>query len=229
MKNPKVFPTLLKSRAAPRRSCTGAGAGRRPGGQRGQSLVELALVMLLLPIILLGIVEYGLMLNRYLNLLDAAREAARFGANVNPFDASGNLDMNFFVRPDTTNPPSFPANPPGLSDYTEDFMSPVVLDPARGDDIVISFFSVSGSSVLRFPDADGFSRYGNHGSNFTDAQISDRVEAGAPPTGILLIEVFYNYPQLLKAPFFTQFIPDPIPVYTYAIMPLSAAEPTAAP
>src|SRR5574338_39250 len=157
MKNTKVFPLLKKSHRA----------------QRAQGLVELALLLPILILILLGIAEYGFMLNRYLNLLDAAREAARFGANVNPFDGTGNLDMNFFVRPDVTNPPSFPANPPGLADYTEDFMNPVVLNPAVGDDIVISFFSVSGNSVVRFPDGDGFSRYGNHVSGFTDAQIAD--------------------------------------------------------
>jgi len=200
---------------------------RKP--RRAQSLVELALLLPVLILILLGIAEYGFMLNRYLNLLDAARESARFGANVNPFKDDFSLDMNFFVRPDTSAPPSFPDNPPGLADYTEDFMNPVVLDPTTGDDIVISFFSVSGGSVVRFPDADGWSRYGNKVSDFTNAEIAARMEAGAPPTGVLLIEVFYNYPQVLKAPFFAQMIPDPIPVYTYAIMPLSAAEPTEIP
>lgn len=216
MKNHKAF-SLLVNRRNP------------PHARRAQGLVELALLLPVLILILLGIAEYGFMLNRYLNLLDAAREAARFGANVNPFNDSGNLDMNFFVRPDTTSPPSFPDNPPGLADYTEDFMNPVILNPAAGDDIVISFFSVSGTAVVRFPDSDGWSRYGNHVSNFTDAQVSDRMEGGAPPTGVLLIEVYYNYPQAIKAPFFAQVIPDPIPVYAYAIMPLSAAEPTEVP
>ncbi len=216
MKNHKVLPLLFKRQPSLR-------------DKRAQGLVELALLLPVLILILLGIAEYGFMLNRYLNLLDSAREAARFGANVNPFDDSGFLDMNFFVRPDTTSPPSFPDNPPGLADYTEDFMNPVVLNPAVGDDIVISFFSVSGTSVVRFPDIDGWSRYGNHVSNFTNAQISARLEGGAPPTGVLLIEIYYNYPQAIKAPFFTQVIPDPIPVYAYAIMPLSAAEPTEVP
>ncbi len=216
MKKPKVFPLFPNRRTA-------------PASKRAQGLVELALLLPVLILLLLGIAEYGFMLNRYLNLLDSAREAARFGANVNPFDDSGNLDMNFFVRPDTSNPPSFPANPPGLADYTEDFMNPVVLNPALGDDIVISFFSVSGNTVVRFPDVDGWSRYGKHVSNFTNAQVADRMEGGAPPTGVLLIEVFYNYPQVLKVPFFSQMIPDPIPVYAYAIMPLSAAEPTEIP
>jgi hypothetical protein len=202
---------------------------RNRTGARGQSLVELALVLALLLFMLLGIVEYGFLLNRYLNLVDATREAARFGANVNPFDANFNLDMNFFVRPDTSQPPSIPANPPGLSDMVEDFMLPVALDPARGDDIVISFFSVGGTSVRRFPDSDGFSRFGNQTSKFTDAQIAARLQSTAPATGVLLIEVYYNYPQVLHLPLFTNVIPDPIPVYSYAIMPLSAAEPTPTP
>jgi hypothetical protein len=47
----------------------------------------------------------------------------------------------------------------------------------------------------------------------------------APPSGVLLIELFYNYDQQLNLPLFN--IVNPIPVYAYAIMPLSAAEPEA--
>jgi hypothetical protein len=46
---------------------------------------------------------------------------------------------------------------------------------------------------------------------------------------VLLVEIFYNYPQKLRLPVFTQLVPDPIPVYVYAIMPLPAAEPIPTP
>jgi len=89
---------------------------------------------------------------------------------------------------------------------------------------------VQGNLVQRYPSSTGFSRYGNHVSNLTDAAIRARLEAGAPATGVLLVEIYYNYPHQLNAlPNFTPFIPNPIPVYTYAIMPLSAAEPTPIP
>ncbi len=46
------------------------------------------------------------------------------------------------------------------------------------------------------------------------------MDPNAPANGVLLVEVFYNYPQLLKLPVFEQVIPDPIPVYAYSVMPL---------
>lgn len=209
---------------------------------RGQSLVELAIVLTVLMFMLVGIVEYGFLLNNYLNLVDATREATRFGANIDPFyyDADGIQyeDMNFYARPDLGMPPNNDPedpdyNPAGLSDYVEDFLDPLILDQAAGDDIVISFFSVNGDGdIVRFPTASpgGFSYFGNASSRFSDAEITDRIAAsGAPPTGVLLIEIFYNYPQTLNLPLFSNIIPNPIPVHAFAIMPLSAAEPTPVP
>jgi len=210
---------------------------------RGQSLVELAIVLAVLMFMLVGIAEYGFLLNGYLNLVDATREAARFGANVDPFYLDEfdvqQLDMNFFVRPDTSMPPNNdPAdpdyNPSGLADYVEHFLQPLVLDADLGDDIVISFFSVNGAGdIVRFPISMplGYSYFDNKDSLFSDGEITARIAeaSGAPPTGVLLIEVFYNYPQTLNLPVFSNIIPNPIPVHAYAIMPLSAAEPTPLP
>ncbi len=71
---------------------------------RGQSLIELAIVITVLMFMLVGITEYGFLLNNYLNLVDATREATRFGANIDPFyyeeDGTQHEDMNFYVRPD---------------------------------------------------------------------------------------------------------------------------------
>jgi hypothetical protein len=187
---------------------------------RGQSLVELAIVLAVLMFMLVGIVEYGFLLNRYLNLVDATREAARFGANINPFLSDYTVDPDFFDRA----PPDM-----GIADLVEDFLKPVVLNPSAGDDIVISFFGVTDGNVVRFPDADGWSRNGTQVSKFSDTEIESRLDPSAPATGILLIEVFYHYPQTLNLPVFSNLVPNPIPVYTFAIMPLSAAEPTPTP
>jgi len=52
---------------------------------RGQSLVEIAIALPVLLILLSGMVEFGFMLNYYLSLLDATREAARLYSNFDPF------------------------------------------------------------------------------------------------------------------------------------------------
>ncbi len=51
----------------------------RSGGQRGQSLVEFALVMMPLFIILLGIIQFGFIFNAYVTITNATREGARLG------------------------------------------------------------------------------------------------------------------------------------------------------
>jgi hypothetical protein len=47
--------------------------------QRGQSLVEFALVMMPLFIILLGIIQFGFIFNSYVTITNASREGARMG------------------------------------------------------------------------------------------------------------------------------------------------------
>jgi len=58
---------------------------RRPSArarrdQRGQSLVEFALVLTPLFLLLLGIIQFGLIFNSYVTLTNATREAARTGS-----------------------------------------------------------------------------------------------------------------------------------------------------
>jgi len=183
--------------------------------EKGQSFVELSLVVVFLMIFVAGIVEFGFMLNNYLNLVDASRETVRRMANFDPFTidlATGvkSVDENFYKE--TTR-------------FAEEILAPVVLDSSLGDDIVVTFFSVGDGVYIRYPNNDGWPAYGNQVSKFSDTEIQSRLDSSAPPTGVLLVEIFYNYPQVLKLPIFTIFVQDPMPVYVYSIMPLTAAEP----
>ena len=185
--------------------------------QKGQSFVELSLVIIFLMIFVAGIVEFGFMLNNYLNLVDASREAVRYSSNFDPFipgctdhSDSSCWDENFFNQ---------------TFQLTEDVLAPLVLDSSKGDDIVVSFFSVADGVYIRYPNEEGKSRYLNQVSKLSNAEIQSRLDNNAPPTGVLLVEIFYHYAQVLKLPVFTAFVPDPIPEYAYAIMPLTAAEP----
>ncbi len=53
---------------------------RAPDGERGQSLVEFALVLTPLFLVLLGIIQFGFIFNAYITLTNASREAARDGS-----------------------------------------------------------------------------------------------------------------------------------------------------
>jgi len=68
--------------------------------QRGQSLVEIALVFPFILLLLAGLVEVGHYVNTYLTLLDASREAARYATDLDPrnpwvdnFDRSAHPDV----------------------------------------------------------------------------------------------------------------------------------------
>jgi hypothetical protein len=204
-------------------------------GSKGQSFVELSLIALLLMLLVAGIAEFGVLLNHYLNLLDGVREAARFGANYDPFaacfDAAGVFDAdnvcNEFYQ--------------SAALEAKNVISPIVLDPAKGDDIVLSFFTVAGDpatcvrQITKYPTYEngyswsekGDGNWLGNGTRNKESQqtiltIQSKMDSCAPPVSVFLVEVFYNYPQTLRAPFYEQVFPDPIPVYIYAIMPLKS-------
>lgn len=214
---------------------------------RGQSFVELMLVALILALMLAGVVEFGFLMNEYLHTLNASREAARFASNSVAIADNGANIPEFYV---TTAIRALSVLCPSTTNCPVDFVGD------NGDDIVISVFSMAGSSVARFPDGDGWSLCENyadqlfrppyhqtpvalmdltkwdsctvHASNWTTAQVLTLRNPSAPPAGIVLVEIFYNYPQTLNLPLFADFL-NPIPIYLYSSMPLSSAEPTPTP
>jgi len=221
---------------------------------RGQGLIETALLFPVLLIVLSSLVEFGFLLNEYMAIQDAARNTARFQADGS-FIAIDNdhncaTTRDFYrqaaclvyqelaqERPEVgldfgnghddvivssfsiaqeycTSPATFPPVPrvppaPGVSCVTLRF--PEVYGEAGG------------SAAL---DQIG-SR--NQSSRFTIADVNERLDTLAPSTGLVLVEIFYDYDQKLKLPWITAFIPDPILLHNYTIMPLVSAEPTPTP
>ena len=70
---------------------------QRTPAQRGQSLVEFALVMMPLFIIILGIIQFGFIFNAYVTLTNASREGARIGT-VYVFDPGFSKSQNDLQR-----------------------------------------------------------------------------------------------------------------------------------
>jgi hypothetical protein len=217
---------------------------------RGQSFIELALVMLSLPILFVGVVELGLYLNVYLDVIDAAREAAR---NANSYELYrideitheekiGNLVFNEAAKVawNTMNP--------GCQGYLKDKdveLIPVLtcenmripFTPGNGfDDIVISVISYNGVSYERIPKDNGyFTRFDvvhdellNPHSGLVNIDELG-LDPAALPTGMILVEIFYNHYQLLGVPLISNYILNPIPMHTYSIMPYPAGDPTPSP
>jgi Flp pilus assembly protein TadG len=84
-----------------RRPGTAADTGDRSAGrpERGQSLVEFALILTPLLMILLGIIQFGLIFNAQVTITNAAREGAR-AATVYRFDESKTKTQNDSLRND---------------------------------------------------------------------------------------------------------------------------------
>ena len=102
----------------------------------------------------------------------------------------------------------------------------IPFDPAT-DDIIISIISVTGGVITRFPSDDGWARFNDHNkSAFTNAQLAALLDSSAPNTGFVLVEILYDYHQMLGFPFLSTYLPNPIPVHSYSIMPYPGAEPT---
>jgi len=217
--------------------------------KRGQSLVETALMFPVLLILLSGLVEFGFLLNEYLTILDAARNAARFSSdslyNAADSDQNCNTTRDFFRQ--TTclvnqelrqEQPLVEMNDNGTPGMLDDDY----LDPNRGDDIIVSAFSIAqGIGVTaRYPAGYGDSGWSysldfptynirNESSMFTSADIEAKLDANAPNTGFVMVEIFYLYPMKLRLPWITMFIDDPVPLHVFTLMPLVSAEPTPTP
>ena len=197
---------------------------------KGQSFVELAIVFMLLLSMLAGVVEFGNLLNQYINVIDGDREGARFASNTSPFLTPGSDDFNeaFYTGTDEVIEGTY--DPVTGEQLSKSAIEPVKLDPAT-DDVVISVFAIDiNGTVTRFPQGMdyGWNKYGNGQSQFTNSDVQGLVAGTkdlAPNTGMILVEIFYNYHTLLQMPF----LPDPIPLHAYAVMPLTAAEATPTP
>jgi hypothetical protein len=192
---------------------------------KAQSLVEVAITFPLILMILSGVIEFGFMLNYYLSLVDATREAARTFSNFDPFNEDGSDNLTFYQSAASMVLDSL--QPKSAADTSRK-----IVFSSGDDDVIISVFSVSGpGNVGRFPSSSGgeFRWFNNDSSSFTTADISSRLLYGAPNTGIILVEIFYDYHHTMSLPWIQLFLPDPVELHAYTMMPISAAEPTPTP
>ncbi|MEI7847677.1 MAG: TadE family protein [Chloroflexota bacterium] len=211
---------------------------------KGQSLIELSLVLIVLLTLLTGMVEFGYLLNRYITVIEAAREGARFASNDDPFirdyDATNCpgapttfcVRQAFFTNIDQIVEGNFLADGVTRDPHAKGALTPILLRPDQDDDVVISFFSIHDGAALRFPASEaGWSYYKSKGyagreSMYSTADLEARIsDPTTPDTGMVVVEIYYHYDQILKF-WGILGVPDPVNLHATAIMPLSAAEPT---
>ncbi len=195
-------------------------AASLPRKSKAQSLTEFAIALPVLFLLLSGVVEFGFALNYYLSLLDATRESARFYSNGDPFNSDGTDNMDFYSATAAmarANLDPLVANPSYVGRRIE-------LDSAS-DDVVVTVYAKDNSGVVMYPVSGPYQMYGHATTMFTATDIQNAFASGSPNAGILVVEVHYNYHQVMKLPWLTPFVPDPFVLTAYTMMPLSAAEP----
>jgi len=199
-----------------------------PRKSRAQSLVEVAIAFPILIMLFAGVVEFGFILNFYLSLLDATRDSARIWSNDDPFLADGVTD-----DPDFYYQTAFEVQrilDPTIDDVTYQGRR-IILDPAI-DDVIVSVYGAEGSSVLLWRDSGPYHLFptpahasGNYPSIFNATSILNNRVSSAPNAGILVVELHYNYSHVLNLPWMTAFLPNPLHLQAYSIMPIRSGEP----
>ncbi len=129
--------------------------------KRGQAFLELALILPVLLIMLIGMVEVVFFIGRYLDVLDLTREAARFasqrdpqieeiiaGAGIPPgdYDCSTANDFNFFYDTSCIFSPTIGSSTCWDADYCNGLNPFLIMNPAT-DDIVVTVFTLSTNQV----------------------------------------------------------------------------------
>ncbi len=204
--------------------------------RRGQSLVEYTLTLPVLLIMLSGLVEMGFLLNSYMDVIDAARETARFAANDDPIraDSDGSPlypNPNFYARVFSLAKESLKSGSDRRIDWDPSPAPPFPCDPVNGD-VVVSAFGVLGNAVDgRYPIGapSGQSMCGNYSSKFSYAIGDPIYQSASINSGLVVVEIFYEYEQVLALPWITAFLPNPATLYAYSFMPNINVEPTSTP
>ncbi|MBK7449885.1 MAG: pilus assembly protein [Anaerolineales bacterium] len=194
---------------------------RTEKSERAQSMVEFLIAIPVLILLLSGVVEFGFALNYYLSVLDATRYGARLGSDASPFvDDYGSAKDNAFYNTiyDAVIWNLDPSLDPQFASIEVGRRIPV--DPSA-DDVIVSVYSTCNGAITT---VESSSKYGNASTALNPADLQAHLVSGSPKAGILVVEVRYNFHQVLQLPWFTAVVPDPMPLTAYSIMPLRSAE-----
>jgi hypothetical protein len=213
---------------------------------RGQSFIELALLLPVLFLLLAGMVEVGFLFFSYMTAVDLTREAARFASTRDytrevigttkepypmPLATCKDEELHFYY--DTACFFVDPEINPSLQITSTEF-----------EDVTISVFTVTNSVVTnRYPKGNGvWSLYDNNWQKdclgnkildvpfFTNEEVQSKFVASAPANrGLVLVEVFFCYHQIMKLPVLNWIMPDPMRIHTYTFMPFPEAIPSPTP
>jgi len=180
----------------------------------GQSLVELVILLPVLILLLVGLVEVGMALHSYLIVTSASRDAARFGARGTFTDVQiarhakessyGQLDFRTY-GPDANTTIIVTRLHIGTElDNMDDISYTVYITglsrPSRVDPLALA-------TLLKEANDD-----------FNRTLLAEHPDALPSAEDVVIVEVYYDHPQVLGAPFIADILPNPITLYAQTMM-----------
>ena len=183
------------------------------GRRRGQSLVEFAITLPFILVMISGLIEFGFLLNAYLDVVDVSREVARRAADGDPDRVA------FYQEASDT-----------AVQLVDEGIGQIRFNAAT-DDIVISAFRFDGLKVKRIPGEVGWSAFGHHGTKMHTQEVVKQLKeiraqlSSAPDTGVVLVEVFYHYQSRLGLPWITALLGDPVELHAFSFAPNRSVDP----
>jgi len=171
--------------------------------ERGQGLVEMALILPFLLVLVVGIVELGIALNRQIVVVNAAREAARFGAQG--------------ARSDDI--------------YAQVFSAASQLPWFDGDSVVVAVVRAQtdedGGDFTEW--TENVHPAGAAVPHVTREKVLEELQAGGDTANLelVIVDIEYDHKAVLGFPFVSA-LADRIPIGSWAAMRLETLEPVGA-
>jgi hypothetical protein len=160
--------------------------------QRGQSLVELAFMLPLLIMLLLGMVEVVNIGRVYLALLDTTYLGAHLGSQGEA--RYNDAKINTLVT----------------QDLTDKGLTTGLID------VIITRADLPGGAVIQNLSSDHM-RSPGRASRLTAALLTSRLNGSDPKGKLVAVEIVYDYDLLFPWPDLAGILPDPFPLVTYTI------------
>ncbi len=196
----------------------------RFSSERGQSLVELAIVLPVLILLFLGLIELGMAMRSYLIVVNANREAARFAArgifadqqiasqaiyamtdqlsaSVQGASANTAIIITTFKIDSRARPGAVP------------YPTPMITAPYNWDSVrVYTTGTVTHTSQINTIEFLLDLRQQN--DQFNNGLIAAHPDAVRSEHNVVIVETYYYHPQFLHAPILEWVFPDPIVLYS---------------
>ena len=116
---------------------------KRDKAQRGNAVIEVSLILMLMLMIMFGCIDFGFVLFEYQTLAHQARSAARYGA-INPSDVAAIRNVVLYGSPAL--PDGKSEGDPGFFGVTSSMVSVARFDATKPEDRIV--VGVSGYQIV---------------------------------------------------------------------------------